>query len=77
MASEIHEQIMAERPQIADEAESLFTVSRAVTGDGPASLKHTIPKEAQQVIGIEDGDQVQIDIFQNGYVVRLEGADEC
>lgn len=70
MSSGIEDRIMSERECIKDEGEPIKTVERSVCRDGRSGLKHTIPMLARDLCGIEDGDDVEIEIYQDGYVVR-------
>lgn len=70
MSSGLEERIMTERKRIKGEAEPIKTVERSVCQDGRSGLKHNIPMLARDLCGIEDGDDVEIQIYQDGYVVR-------
>jgi len=69
MASSVEESIMSQREEIADDGEPLRTVTRSITDRGE-SLGHTIPALAVELLDIDDTDEVEIDIYQDGYVVR-------
>jgi len=62
---------MDERDQLAEPGEPLFTVNRSVRVDGSGEgLVHNIPSEAVGLLELNEQDAVEIDIYQNGYVVR-------
>jgi len=69
---------MDERQTVSDAGEPLLTRTVEVGSHGSnGSLKHTIPKTAVDLLDLTDADSVTVDIYQNGYVVRKEGNDEC
>lgn len=63
---------MAHRQETTPDGEVLFTRERDVQARGnSSSLYHNIPKEARDLMGIEKGDAVEIDIRNNGYTVTV------
>jgi len=70
MQSDIRKRIMSERQQLTEQGEPLQTVERSVNADGRDGLKHTIPVMSQDLMEVSDKDNVKIDIYQDGYVVR-------
>jgi len=76
MGISVQERIMDERETVAGDGEPIETVTRAVheTGD---SVYHTTPYLARRLLGLDKGDEVTIDIYDDGYVVRTVTDDEC
>jgi len=67
---EVQEKIMAEREAVTDSSEPLLTVEMEIHVNGKASLRHTIPNQARDVLDLTEDDSVKIDIFEHGYFVR-------
>jgi len=67
----IQERIMAEREQIADAEEPLVSKTVQVGTHGQhGSLKHTVPATIAQLLDLDAEDEVVIEGYQDGYVVR-------
>lgn len=66
--------VMSHRRDHARDGEPLFTETRDV-GPRGASLGHTIPREVRDLLGLEKGDEVTIDIYADGYFVTVENGD--
>jgi len=61
---------MNEREQVAGDGEPLFTKSRGVRDIGPDNdLYQNIPYEAVSVLDLDPCDELEIEIYQDGYVV--------
>ena len=63
-------QVLAHRGETARDGEPLKTVTRGVSEKG-GSLDHTIPSLAVDVLGLEVGEEVKIDIYKHGYIVSF------
>lgn len=76
MASAKPEQdAIAQRREITDNGEPLLTVSRQARGrDG--ELTANIPSVAVDIIEVEQGQRLAIDVFENGVFIRRERTDE-
>lgn len=61
---------MSEREEVSDEGEPLRTVEVTASPQGEGGLKHTIPALARELMDVENSDELEVDIYQNGYVVR-------
>lgn len=60
---------VTERKAILGDGEPITRV-RAVNPEGQGGLKHSIPKLAQELNGLDDDSKVKITIFENGYWVE-------
>jgi len=62
---------MKERKEVATDGEPLFTYERSVQSYGSGDdLQHNIPQKMVEMLDLDDDDYVEIDCYQNGYVVR-------
>jgi len=67
----IQQRIMAERKEVADAEEPLLTETVQVGTHGAhGSLKHTVPATIAEVLDLGADDEVVIEGYQDGYVVR-------
>ena len=69
MGISVQERIMAERETIADEGEPIESFERSLNKRG-GSLGHTVPKMARRVLDVDSDDDVLIEVYHDGYVVR-------
>jgi len=76
MASSAREDLMKARKQLSDGGEPLFTRTREVNAEGRSSLKHGIPHEAVELLDLTADDSVEIEIFDDGYVVKKESDND-
>lgn len=62
---------MAHRSEVIDDGEPLFTVSCSVQLLGQSSIGHTTPSEAKKLLGLSKGDDVQVEVYEDGYFVTV------
>jgi bifunctional DNA-binding transcriptional regulator/antitoxin component of YhaV-PrlF toxin-antitoxin module len=67
--------VLSHRRDHASDKEPLFTESISVVSRGRSSLGHTIPSEVRDILGLEKGDEVKIEIYADGYFVTVEDGD--
>lgn len=64
--------IMEERERLSECTEPLLTEYRDVRADGrDAELLLNIPNEAVRMLDVDEDSRAQIEIYQDGYVVRF------
>jgi len=70
--STVGDRIMAERENLTDDGEPLLTFERSVRSDGgrTTGYQHNIPLEVVRLLNIDASDDVRIECYQDGYVVR-------
>lgn len=69
--------LMAHRSEVIDGDEPLFTETCSVQEMGPSSLGHTTPVKARELLALAKGDEVQVEIYEDGYFVTVvEDGDE-
>jgi hypothetical protein len=70
--SVIEDGILSERQELAEEAEPLLTFQRSVRSDGgrTTGYQHNIPLEIVRLLELDTSDDVRIECYQDGYVVR-------
>lgn len=61
---------VTERKAIVGDGEPITRV-RSVNEEGEGGLKHSIPKLAQELNGLDADSEVKITIYENGYWVEV------
>lgn len=67
--SKSQDRAMAYRRKVAEEGEPLCTKTRRVQDQAEFTLSHTIPSAARDVLRLSKGDELQIEIYDDGYFV--------
>lgn len=67
--------IMSERDDIRDAGEPLMSLTRKVVANDP-SLQMNIPKPLTQMMDIEAGDDLAIDMYSNFAIIRHADSEQ-
>jgi hypothetical protein len=61
---------MSEREEVATDGEPLFTETRSVQDYGSSTtLYQSIPQTASELLNLDPESELEIEIYQDGYVV--------